>query len=211
MSASDTTARAIGVGKIIFSEEEMRRAISRIAHEILERNAGARDLVLVGLHTRGIPLAHRLAERINALEGIAVPVHELDITNYRDDRPAQPPVERAPLELPVAGQTVVLVDDVLFTGRTVRAALDELVDFGRPARIELAVLVDRGHRELPIRADYVGQEVSTSRAQIVQVQLQEDDGRDCVLLLDRERKVPPTRPAAKVRRPPAGAKKGRRR
>ena len=183
MSASDTTARAIGVGKIIFSEEEMRRAISRIAHEILERNAGARDLVLVGLHTRGIPLAHRLAERINALEGIAVPVHELDITNYRDDRPAQPPVERAPLELPVAGQTVVLVDDVLFTGRTARAGLEAVLDHGRPRRIQLAVMVDRGHRELPIRADYVGKNVPTAMSERIAVRLLETDESDAVVLI----------------------------
>ena len=183
MSASDTPGRATGVGKIIFSEEEMRRAISRIAHEILERNAGARDLVLVGLHTRGIPLAHRLAERINALEGIAVPVHELDITNYRDDRPAQPPVERAPLELPVAGQTVVLVDDVLFTGRTTRAAIDALVEAGRPRRVQLAVMVDRGHRELPIRADYVGKNVPTALSESIHVRLREIDGLDAVVLV----------------------------
>ena len=183
MSASDTTARAIGVGKIIFSEEEMRRAISRIALEILERNAGAHDLVLVGLHTRGIPLAHRLAGRINTLEGIAVPVHELDITNYRDDRPAQPPVERAPLELPVAGQTVVLVDDVLFTGRTTRAAIDALVEAGRPRRVQLAVMVDRGHRELPIRADYVGKNVPTALSESIHVRLREIDGLDAVVLV----------------------------
>jgi pyrimidine operon attenuation protein/uracil phosphoribosyltransferase len=161
----------------------MRRAISRIAHEILERNAGAGDLVLVGLHTRGIPLARRLAERINALEGIAVPVHELDITNYRDDRPAQQPVERAPLNLPVAGQTVVLVDDVLFTGRTTRAAIDALVEAGRPRRVQLAVMVDRGHRELPIRADYVGKNVPTALSESIHVRLREIDGLDAVALV----------------------------
>jgi len=183
MSASQPSGNTADAGKIIFSEEEMRRAISRIAHEILERNAGARDLVLVGLHTRGIPLAHRLAERINALEGIAVPVHELDITNYRDDRPAQPPVERAPLELPVAGQTVVLVDDVLFTGRTTRAAIDALVEAGRPRRVQLAVMVDRGHRELPIRADYVGKNVPTALSESIHVRLREIDGLDAVALV----------------------------
>ncbi|HEX6541453.1 MAG TPA: bifunctional pyr operon transcriptional regulator/uracil phosphoribosyltransferase PyrR, partial [Ktedonobacterales bacterium] len=151
-----TAREASNSGKVIFNEEEMRRAISRIAHEILERNAGARDLVLVGLHTRGLPLARRLAERIKALEGISVPVHALDITRYRDDQPVEQKSARVPLDLPVAGQTVVLVDDVLFTGRTTRAAIDALVEAGRPRRVQLAVMVDRGHRELPIRADYVG-------------------------------------------------------
>jgi len=183
MSASQPSGNPVGVGKIIFSEEEMRRAISRIAHEILERNAGARDLVLVGLHTRGIPLARRLAERINALEGIAVPVLELDITNYRDDRPARQPLEHAPLDLPVAGQTVVLVDDVLFTGRTTRAAIDALVRAGRPRRVQLAVMVDRGHRELPIRADYVGKNIPTALTESIHVRLREIDGADAVVLV----------------------------
>lgn len=182
MSASQPSGNT-DVGKIIFSEEEMRRAISRIAHEILERNAGARDLVLVGLHTRGIPLARRLAERIAALEGIAVPVLELDITNYRDDRPARQPLEHAPLDLPVAGQTVVLVDDVLFTGRTTRAAIDALVDAGRPRRVQLAVMVDRGHRELPIRADYVGKNIPTALTESIHVRLREIDGVDAVVLV----------------------------
>lgn len=167
-------------GKVIFNEEEMRRAISRIAHEILERNVGASDLVLVGLHTRGLPLAHRLAERINALESISVPVYELDVTNYRDDRPTPP--TRPPLNLPVAGKTVVLVDDVLFTGRTTRAAIDALVAAGRPRRVQLAVMVDRGHRELPIRADYVGKNVPTALSESIRVHLRETDGADAVIL-----------------------------
>lgn len=183
MSASQPSGNAVDGGKTIFSEEEMRRAISRIAHEILERNAGAHDLVLVGLHTRGIPLARRLAERIAALEGITVPVHELDITNYRDDRPARQSPERAPLALPVAGQTVVLVDDVLFTGRTTRAAIDALVEAGRPRRVQLAVMVDRGHRELPIRADYVGKNVPTALTESINVRLREIDGLDAVVLV----------------------------
>jgi pyrimidine operon attenuation protein / uracil phosphoribosyltransferase len=167
-------------GKVIFNEEEMRRAISRIAHEILERNVGASDLVLVGLHTRGLPLAHRLAERINALESIAVPVYELDVTSYRDDRPTPP--TRPTLNLPVAGKTVVLVDDVLFTGRTTRAAIDALVAAGRPRRVQLAVMVDRGHRELPIRADYVGKNVPTALSESIRVHLRETDGADAVIL-----------------------------
>lgn len=183
MSASQPSGNTADAGKIIFNEEEMRRAISRIAHEILERNAGAHDLVLVGLHTRGIPLARRLAERINALESITVPVCELDITNYRDDRPTQPPTEHAPLDLPVAGKTVVLVDDVLFTGRTTRAAIDALVEAGRPRRVQLAVMVDRGHRELPIRADYVGKNIPTALTESIHVRLREIDGLDAVALV----------------------------
>lgn len=171
-------------GKVIFNEEEMRRAISRIAHEILERNVGASDLVLVGLHTRGLPLAQRLAERINALESIAVPVYPLDVTNYRDDRPAPPQATPpAPLDLPVAGKTVVLVDDVLFTGRTTRAAIDALVKAGRPRRVQLAVMVDRGHRELPIRADYVGKNVPTALSESIHVRLREIDPLDAVILV----------------------------
>ncbi len=172
-----------GSGKVIFNEEEMRRAISRIAHEILERNVGAGDLVLVGLRTRGLPLAHRLAERINALESITVPVYALDVTNYRDDRPAAQQPERAPGDLPVAGKTVVLVDDVLFTGRTTRAAIDALVEAGRPRRVQLAVMVDRGHRELPIRADYVGKNVPTALTESIHVRLREIDTADAVILL----------------------------
>lgn len=183
MGSKGSDHEAGKVGKIIFNEEEMRRAISRIAHEILERNAGARDLVLVGLHTRGLPLAHRLAERIKALEGITVPVYELDITGYRDDRPAERKLARKPLNLPVAGQTVVLVDDVLFTGRTTRAAIDALVEAGRPRRVQLAVMVDRGHRELPIRADYVGKNVPTALTESIHVRLREIDTLDAVVLV----------------------------
>jgi pyrimidine operon attenuation protein / uracil phosphoribosyltransferase len=171
--------------KLIYNEEEMRRAISRIAHEILERNAGARDLVLVGLRTRGLPLAQRLAAKISALEDLDVPVAELDITNYRDDLPQRPTRESEPhptLPVDVVGRVVVLVDDVLFTGRTARAALDALLDCGRPRKVQLAVLVDRGHRELPIRADYVGKNVPTSTGESISVRLREIDGADAVLL-----------------------------
>ena len=186
--------------------QRLSRTLARMAHEVIEHDPEVGRLVLVGVRTRGVPMARRLARLIGEMAGAEPPVGALDITLYRDDLTAvaaQPVIQGTNVPS-IENRRVVLVDDVLFTGRTVRAALDELVDFGRPARIELAVLIDRGHRELPIRADYVGQEVATSRAQIVQVQLTEDDGRDCVLLLDRERKVPPPRPQAAV-------KKGRRR
>ncbi|MBF6589965.1 MAG: bifunctional pyr operon transcriptional regulator/uracil phosphoribosyltransferase PyrR [Ktedonobacterales bacterium] len=171
--------------KLILNEEEMRRAISRIAHEIVERNAGATDLALIGMRTRGAPLARRLAAKIGELEQTTVPVTELDITAYRDDLPARgtrPDTARPPLPFAVAGQVVVLVDDVLFTGRTARAAIDALLDYGRPRKVQLAVLVDRGHRELPIRADYVGKSVPTARSESIRVRLRECDGRDAVLL-----------------------------
>jgi len=180
--ADDTGAAS---EKLIYNEEEMRRAISRIAHEILERNAGARDLVLVGLRTRGLPLAQRLAAKISALEGLSVPVTELDVTNYRDDLPQRPARESdtSPmLPVEVVGRVVVLVDDVLYTGRTARAALDALLDCGRPRKVQLAVLVDRGHRELPIRADYVGKNVPTAAGESISVRLCETDGTDGVLL-----------------------------
>ncbi len=174
-----------GEAKTILSEEEMRRAISRIAHEILERNAGATELVLVGIRSRGVPLAQRLAAKIGALEHISVPVGQLDVTLYRDDlrsRGAQLTVR--PTELPedINDRVVVLVDDVLYTGRTARAALDALLDHGRPRKVQLAVLIDRGHRELPIRADYVGKNVPTAREEIIRVRLAEHDGLDAVLL-----------------------------
>jgi pyrimidine operon attenuation protein/uracil phosphoribosyltransferase len=184
MSANHSASHpAHDAGKVIYNQEEMRRAISRIAHEILERNTGAGDLVLVGLHTRGLPLAHRLAERINALENINLPVYELDVTGYRDDQPAERRAARGKLTLPIAGKTVVLVDDVLFTGRTTRAAIDALVEAGRPRRVQLAVMVDRGHRELPIRADYVGKNVPTALSESIHVRLRETDGYDAVTLV----------------------------
>jgi pyrimidine operon attenuation protein/uracil phosphoribosyltransferase len=173
-------------GKLLANEEEMRRAISRIAHEIVERNAGARDLVLIGMRTRGSPLAQRLAEKIGELEHTSVPVADLDTTDYRDDRPnraARSDPSTAPLPFEVTGKVVVLVDDVLFTGRTARCAIDALLDRGRPQRIQLAVLVDRGHRELPIRADYVGKNVPTARSERIRVRLRETDGVDAILLI----------------------------
>jgi pyrimidine operon attenuation protein/uracil phosphoribosyltransferase len=167
----------------ILDEREIRRATTRIAHEILERNKGADDLVLVGIAARGDDLARRLAAGILEIEGTKVPVGVLDITFYRDDiglRAEAPEVHETRIDFDVGGRTVVLVDDVLFTGRTIRSALDALIDFGRPRQIQLAVLVDRGHRELPIRADYVGKNVPTRADQAVRVLLVEVDGEDAV-------------------------------
>ncbi len=172
--------------KVILTEEEMRRAISRIAHEIIERNSGAEDLLLVGLQSRGVPLAERLSERITQFETVTVPTAALDIRRYRDDLPDRGTRLTEPhpqLDVTIDNAIVVLVDDVLFTGRTVRAALEALLDYGRPRKVQLAVLVDRGHRELPIRPDYVGKNVPTSMSESVRVQLRETDGRDAVVLV----------------------------
>jgi pyrimidine operon attenuation protein/uracil phosphoribosyltransferase len=173
----------------IMSPEDVRRAIMRIAHEIVENNHGCQDLVFVGMQTRGVPLAERIAGGIAEFEGEAVPVGALDIGFYRDDLPdIGLDIEIKPSDIPtdIAGKRVVLVDDVLYTGRSIRAALDALIDYGRPERIQLAVLVDRGHRELPIRADYVGKNIPTSRRDDVQVRLQETDGGDGVVLIVAE-------------------------
>jgi|SRR5579859_824349 len=171
--------------RTILNEEEMRRAISRMAHEMLERNAGATEIVLVGIRSRGVPLAQRLAAKIGALEHISVPVGQLDATLYRDDlrsRGAQLKVHPTELPADITDRVVVLVDDVLYTGRTARAALDALLDHGRPRKVQLAVLIDRGHRELPLRADYVGKNVPTAREESILVRLAEHDGFDAVLL-----------------------------
>ncbi len=167
----------------IMTADEIRRAVIRISHEIVEKQAGTSGLVLVGIQRRGVPLAHRLAAAIAEHEGVTLPVGALDITFYRDDlsRLGQSPVLKGtdvPFE--VEGATVVLVDDVLYTGRTIRAAMDALREFGRPRAVRLAVLVDRGHRELPIRADHVGKNVPTSREEIVKVRVSEVDGEDAV-------------------------------
>ncbi len=171
--------------KSIMTAQEMRRALTRIAHEILEHNGGAKDLVLVGIRTRGVPLAHRLAELIKSFEGVDVPVGTLDITLYRDDVHLRGPLTLEATDLPVSvtGYRVVLVDDVLFTGRTARAAMDAVIDLGRPMNIQLAALVDRGHRELPIRADYVGKNIPSSLSEEIQVRLSEIDKVDEVVIL----------------------------
>ena len=189
----------------------MARTLSRIAHEILERHPDVKRLALVGVRSRGVPLAGRLARLIGEAAGSAPALGALDISLYRDDftrLAAQPITKGSDILVSIDGRTVVIVDDVLFTGRTVRAALDQLIDFGRPARIELAVLVDRGHRELPIRADYVGRTLATAREEDVQVLLREEDGRDEVVLL---RPDPPARRVPKARAAGSRAKPRRKR
>jgi pyrimidine operon attenuation protein/uracil phosphoribosyltransferase len=172
--------------KVIASADDMRRALTRIAHEILERNRGADNLVLVGMHTRGAPLAQRLAEIIATLENITPPVGSLDIGLYRDDlslRDLQPVIHHTDIPADITDKKIVLVDDVLFTGRSVRAAMDALIDLGRPQSVQLAVLVDRGHRELPIRADYVGKNIPSSKHEEIQVKLTETDGVEEVVII----------------------------
>jgi pyrimidine operon attenuation protein/uracil phosphoribosyltransferase len=179
--------RSLMAASRLMDEAEIRRAVTRIANEVLERNKGADGIVLVGIAARGDDLARRLAAEIERIEGTAVPVGALDITFYRDDigmRSEAPEVHETHVDFDVNGRTVVLVDDVLFTGRTIRSAMDALVDFGRPTAIQLAVLVDRGHRELPIRADFVGKNVPTRKDEDVRVALREVDGEDAVLVQD---------------------------
>ncbi|KQY64249.1 MULTISPECIES: bifunctional pyr operon transcriptional regulator/uracil phosphoribosyltransferase PyrR [unclassified Nocardioides] len=168
-------------GHIVLDARDISRALTRISHEILERNKGPEDLVLLGLHTRGVPLARRIAERIESVEGTPIAVGSLDVTMYRDDLRSHP--TRGPQKTVVPaggidGRTVVLVDDVLFSGRTIRSALDAVNDLGRPSTVRLAVLVDRGHRELPIRADHVGKNLPSARSERVSVRLDEIDGHD---------------------------------
>jgi pyrimidine operon attenuation protein / uracil phosphoribosyltransferase len=176
---------------LVMDAADVHRALVRIAHEVVERNKGTGGLVVVGIHTRGVPLAARLAAKLTEIEGRPVPHGALDVAMYRDDIGIRPPHATHDTHLPVdlAGAVVVLVDDVLYTGRTVRAALDALTDFGRPRAIQLAVLVDRGHRELPLRADYVGKNLPTAPDQAVRVQLQETDGADGVVVEDGPRKA----------------------
>lgn len=172
----------------IMTADEVRRAIARVAHEIGERNGGVQNVVLVGIYRRGIPLAKRIAAAIQQIEGSTVPIGALDITLYRDDleiRGASTQIQYTNIPVDITGKTIVLVDDVLYTGRTIRAALDALTDLGRPARIQLAVLVDRGHRELPIRADFVGKNVPTAASEDVAVRLNEVDGGDDAVMITR--------------------------
>ncbi len=178
-------AAAYSSARVVLDERDVARALTRISHEILERNRGAADLVLLGIPTRGVPLAARLADRIVQVEGTAVPYGSLDATMYRDDLRLRPARALEHTDIPhagVDGRTVVLVDDVLFSGRTIRAALDALSDLGRPRAVRLAVLVDRGHRELPIRADFVGKNLPTSLSEEVRVSVAEIDGCDEVLI-----------------------------
>ena len=172
--------------KILMTGEDIRRTLARIAHEIIEQNRSAYDLILVGMRTRGVPLARRLATLIENFEGLRIPVGALDISLYRDDLGSldiQPTVQRTDIPTSINGKCIVLVDDVLYTGRSTRAAMDALIDLGRPQSIQLAVLVDRGHRELPIRADYVGKNIPSSRDEEIQVRLVETDGIDEVTII----------------------------
>ncbi|WP_432479145.1 bifunctional pyr operon transcriptional regulator/uracil phosphoribosyltransferase PyrR [Nocardioides sp. GXQ0305] len=186
MPAPQTQSEAVpDPGRTVLDQTDIARALTRISHEILERNKGADDLVLLGIPSRGVPLAHRVAERIASVEGREVPVGSLDVTMYRDDLRLKPARTLLPTEIPsdgIDGRTVVLVDDVLFSGRTIRAALDALTEIGRPAAVRLAVLVDRGHRELPIRADFVGKNLPTSLVERVRVTVAETDGTDAVTI-----------------------------
>jgi pyrimidine operon attenuation protein/uracil phosphoribosyltransferase len=184
-SAHADPGGATPLGRTVLDEPDISRALTRIAHEILERNKGADDLVLLGIPTRGVPLAQRIAAKMAAVESAEVPVGSLDVTMYRDDLRMRPARTLLPTEIPsggIDGKVVVIVDDVLFSGRTIRAALDAMNDVGRPKAVRLAVLVDRGHRELPIRADFVGKNLPTSLVESVKVRLTEFDGRDGVTI-----------------------------
>ena len=178
--------------KTLMSPQDIERALVRVAHEIVERNKGAGQIVLVGMQTRGVPLAQRLAVTIQSLEGIAIPVGSLDIGLYRDDLSSlelKPVIQRTDVPTDITGKQVVLVDDVFYTGRSIRAAMDALMDLGRPESIQLAVLSDRGHRELPIRADYVGKNIPTSKREEIKVYVKEVDGEDKVTILSPDREA----------------------
>jgi len=172
--------------KVIMTEEDIKRTLARIAHELIERNEFIEDLILVGVHTRGVPLAKRLAANIESFGGVKIPVGTLDISLYRDDLSSlelKPLVKLTDIPATIDGKSIVLVDDVLYTGRSTRAAMDALTDLGRPRLIQLAVLVDRGHRELPIRADYVGKNIPSSKHEEIKVKLKETDGVDEVAII----------------------------
>jgi pyrimidine operon attenuation protein/uracil phosphoribosyltransferase len=174
--------------RVVMDSGDIARGLTRIAHEILERNKGVQDLALVGIRTGGVHLAHRLVKRIQSIEGVQVPIGELDITLYRDDlalRKDQPRLRKTSVPFDMTNKIVVLVDDVLFTGRTIRAAMDGLMDLGRPEEIQLAVLVDRGHRQLPIKANYIGKNLPTSREENVEVLLEENGEDDRVVILNK--------------------------
>ena len=171
--------------KVIQNQEEIDKSLKRIAHEILEKNKTVKDLVLIGIRRRGITLAKRISLKIKEIEGIKIPIGAVDINLYRDDLSevaSQPILRKTEVPFSVKGKKVILVDDVLYTGRTIKAALDAIIDLGRPRFIQLAVLLDRGHRELPIRADYVGKNIPTSREELIEVMLTEDDGIDEVIV-----------------------------
>jgi len=173
----------------VMEEKSMKQALRRIAHEVIEHNKGVENIVLIGIHTRGVPLAKRMQEYLKEIEGIEISLGILDITLYRDDlieRHDQPVVHTTEVPFDLSGKHVIVIDDVLFTGRTIRSAMDALIDLGRPASIQLAVLIDRGHRELPIRADYVGKNVPSSRSELVEVKLKEIDQEDRVDILERK-------------------------
>ena len=172
--------------KLIQSSDQIQRAISRISHEILERNSGTEDLILVGMHSRGVPLANRIKEAINLFEGVSITVGELDIGLYRDDTSERGVAHIKPTKIPedINSKTIILVDDVLYTGRSIRAAMDAIHDLGRPKQIQLAVLVGRGHREIPIRADFIGKNIPTSRQEDIKVNLTEIDGLDEVTITE---------------------------
>ena len=180
--------------KVILVQEDIRRTLARIAHEIIERNKVIEDLVLVGMRTRGVPLANRLAANIKSFEGLDVPVGALDISLYRDDLASldiKPIVQQTDIPVNIDDKSLVLVDDVLYTGRSIRAAMDALIDLGRPRSIQLAVLIDRGHRELPVRADYVGKNIPSARDEDIQLSLVETDGVDEVAIIS----TPPAKEA----------------
>jgi pyrimidine operon attenuation protein/uracil phosphoribosyltransferase len=183
--AASTPGTALEDGRVVLDSRDISRALTRISHEILERNKGVNDLVLLGIPTRGVPLARRIADNIASVEGVEVPVGSVDVTMYRDDLRLRPARTLLPTDIPgcgIDGKVVVLVDDVLFSGRTIRAALDAMNDVGRPRGVRLAVLVDRGHRELPIRADFVGKNLPTSLVESVLVRLAEFDDVDEVVI-----------------------------